>query len=303
MDMHHIRYFLAIAETLNFSEAGRRCGVSQPAMTRALQQLEAELGGRLVHRERQPAHLSELGRIMVPYFQSIVGEAERANSAARAFVRLDQARLEIGVMCTIGPSLVAGFLADFCRTYPQIDAVVSDAPVEDVTRKLIEGDIHVGLVGALGPVEERLHCVPLFSERFVAVAPVDHRLAALDAVDCSLLHDQPYANRANCEYFDAISAAFHDQGIRMRQVFSSERDDWVLAMVRAGLGLGIFPEYSVENREGLALPPMINPCFERVVSLATVRGRPHAPAVGAFLRAVRNWTWPTARSAAPNGPE
>lgn len=301
MEMHHVRYFLALADTLNFTLAAERCGVSQPAMTRAVQQLESELGGRLFHRERQRTHLSELGRMMRPYFEAILSEADRARTAAHAFAGLEKARLEIGVMCTIGPSLVADFLAAFCRDYPQIETVVSDAPGESVKRRLLEGATDIGLIAEAGPVDERLHGIPLFTERFAAVAPAAHRIAQLDAVPCALLNDAPYANRTHCEYFDAISTAFQERSIRMRQVFSSERDDWVLAMIRSGLGLGIFPEHSVENQTGLVLRPLSEPSFERVVLLVTVRGRPHAPAVGAFLRALRNWAWPGKPSAVADG--
>lgn len=292
MEMHQVRYFLALAETLNFTQAAERCAISQPAMTRAMQQLEAELGGRLFHRERQRTHLSELGRMMKPYFEAILAEADRARSAASALARLERARLHIGVMCTIGPSLIAAFLAEFCRGYPQIETVVADAPGETVKRRLLEGAADVGLIAEPGPMDERFHSVPLFNERFVAVAPIDHRLAALEEVPCALLDGMPYASRANCESFETISAAFHERNIRMRQIFSSERDDWVLAMVRAGLGVGIFPEHSVENQENLILRPLAQPAFERTVLLVTMRGRPHAPAIGAFLRALRNQEWP-----------
>lgn len=292
MEMHHVRYFLALADALNFTEAAERCGVSQPAMTRAIQHLEAELGGRLFHRERQRTHLSELGRMMRPYFESIVVEADRAKTAAAAFARLERARLDIAVMCSIGPSLVAGFLADFCREYPQIEITVADANAQATKARLFAGQSELGLIAEADTLDERLHGVALFRERFVAVTPASHSFARLSAVPCALLNREPYANRANCEYFNAISDAFAKRDIRTRQVFSSERDDWVLAMIRAGLGFGIFPEHSVENPDGLALRPLMEPAFERNVMFVTVRGRPHAPAVGAFLRALRCRDWP-----------
>ena len=62
MEMHQIRYFLAVAETLNFTRAAEKCNVTQPALTRAIQKLEEELGGLLLRRERSLTHLSDLGR-------------------------------------------------------------------------------------------------------------------------------------------------------------------------------------------------------------------------------------------------
>lgn len=292
MEMHHVRYFLALAETLNFTQAAQRCGVSQPAMTRAVQQLEVELGGRLFHRERQRTHLSELGRMMTPYFETIAAGAENARSAAHAFARLERARIEIGVMCTIGPSAIAASIAGFCRDFPQIDTAVTDTGGDAVKQRLLDGTLHVGLLSEAGEIDGRLHRIPLFKERFFVVMRDDDPLAQLAEIPCIRLNGAPYANRTNCEYFATVSAAFRERAISMRQVFSSERDDWVLAMIRAGIGVGIFPEHSVENRKSLALRPLVDPSFERVVALVTVRGRPHAPAVGAFLRAMRNQDWP-----------
>src|SRR5258708_5908456 len=78
MEVHEIRYFLALAETLNFTRAADRCNVSQPALTRAIQHLEDKLGGPLVHRERGNTHLTELGRIMHPHFQEVAQQMEEA---------------------------------------------------------------------------------------------------------------------------------------------------------------------------------------------------------------------------------
>lgn len=69
MEMHQVRYFLVVCEHLNFTQAARGCHVAQPSLTRAIQLLEKEFGGRLFHRERSRTHLIELGRIVRPYLQ------------------------------------------------------------------------------------------------------------------------------------------------------------------------------------------------------------------------------------------
>src|SRR5215203_52196 len=107
MEMQQVRYFVALAGTLNFTRAAEQCNVSQPALTRAIQQLEHELGGPLFHRERGNTHLSELGRMMLPYLETVEGQARAPREHARAVKKLERATLTIGAMCTIGPQLVA----------------------------------------------------------------------------------------------------------------------------------------------------------------------------------------------------
>ena len=110
MEMQQVRYFVALADTLNFTRAAEKCNVSQPALTRAIQQLEHELGGPLFHRERGNTHLSELGRMMFPYLQTVEEQARAAREQARAVKKLERATLTIGTMCTIGPQLVSDLM-------------------------------------------------------------------------------------------------------------------------------------------------------------------------------------------------
>ena len=84
MEMQQIRYFLTLAQTLNFTRAAEECHVTQPALTRAIQALEAELGGDLIRRERRHSHLTELGRRMLPLMQQCYDAATSAQSLARA---------------------------------------------------------------------------------------------------------------------------------------------------------------------------------------------------------------------------
>src|SRR3546814_17810595 len=86
----------------------------------------------------------------------------------------------------------------------------------------------------------------------------------------------------------------------IRKVFGSPRDDWVQGMVKAGLGYGFFPEFSVTDPD-LVVRPLVNPSFNRTIYLTTVRGRPHSPAVGAFVQDARRYPWPATRLPAGTG--
>ncbi len=104
MELHQIRYFLATAETLNFTRAAERCAVTQPALTKAIKKLEEELGGPLFGRERNHTHLTELGRAMRERLNVVHHGASAAKAAARKILNREKARLHVGVMCTIGPA-------------------------------------------------------------------------------------------------------------------------------------------------------------------------------------------------------
>src|SRR5262249_11546053 len=121
MEMHQIRYFLSVCDTLNFTRAAELCNVSQPALTRAIQKLEEELGGLLFRRERSLTHLTDLGRLMRPHLEQVFHQTETARSTAKSFLKLENAPLNLGVMCTIGPLRFVGFPQEFQKRNPGIE--------------------------------------------------------------------------------------------------------------------------------------------------------------------------------------
>jgi DNA-binding transcriptional LysR family regulator len=297
MEMQQVRYFVALAGTLNFTRAAEQCNVSQPALTRAIQQLEHELGGPLFHRERGNTHLSELGRMMLPYLQSVEESCRAARDQARAVKRLEQATLTIGTMCTIGPQLVSDLLVRFRTQHPNVEVRVIDTGAPEMLEKLQKGDLEVAIVGVPEELPDSLHQLPIFEENFVILLPPNHRLCASNPIRAADLDQEPYVSRSNCEVFEPVRQALVGRGVFLRQVFSSPRDDWVQGMIKAGLGLGFFPEFSVTDPD-LVVRPLIEPSFTRTIYLATVRGRPHSPAVGAFVQEARRYPWPARQAAA-----
>jgi DNA-binding transcriptional LysR family regulator len=294
MEMQQVRYFLTLAGTLNFTQAAQQSNVSQPALTRAIQQLEHELGGPLFHRERRNTHLTELGRMMLPYLEQIHAQAEAARAQASSVRKLDNVTLRIGAMCTIGPGLIGDLIAEFRKAQPTVDLELVDDGSDELLDLLARGELHLALFGLPGGPDERFHSLPLFEERFVIAVRPDHPLAAKNVVSCRDTHEQPYVNRANCEYYDVVRRELRAQGVKWRQVFSSARDDWVQGMIKAGLGIGFFPEFSVTH-PGLVARRLIDPEFVRTIMLVSVRGRPHSPAVGAFVQAARAFKWPAGK--------
>lgn len=291
MEMQQIRYFLALSETLNFTRAAERCHVSQPALTRAIQALEDELGGPLFHRERANTHLTELGRMMLPYFTQVRGGIDAAKTTAKSYQRLENVALSIGAMCTISPTVISSFLCSFRALYPSIELDVRDLPSNPLCEDLAQGRVELALYGYPEIGDDRFHYLPLYQERFVIVVPPNNPLAQRNVVQGCDLDGQPYVCRKNCEVYNYVEELFIARGIALNEVFRSERDDWVLGMVRAGLGIGFFPEFSVPAGD-LVVRPLIDPEFVRTIYLLTVRGRPHSPAVGAFVHRAKANAWP-----------
>lgn len=283
MEFYQVKYFLALCKTLNFTRAAENCNVSQPSLTRAIQSLEGELGGALFRRERQNTHLTELGQMMVPYLQEVYSQTEAAKERAKQFAKLTHAPLSVGVMCTIGPSKLLPLFRQFQSRYPGVDIAFRDSRAQVLQDMLMKGELDVAIFGLPTDIAEHFHALALFEERFVIAFAPGHSFEALPVVRLRDLHHKRYLNRINCEFADYMRSFVVEQGIELVRPYRSERDDWIQAMAVAGLGFTFIPEFAI-TVPGLEVRLLVEPEVRRTINVVTVRGRPHSPAVGAFVR-------------------
>jgi LysR family transcriptional regulator, hydrogen peroxide-inducible genes activator len=296
MELHEVRYFLAVCRTLNFTRAAEQCNVSQPALTRAIQKIEGELGGLLFSRERGNTHLTELGRLMQPHLEEVAARTAAARETASRFLSLESAHLRLGAMCTIGPMRFVGFLNRFRADHPGIELTLTEAVPSRLSEALLRGDLDVAVMAQPGGFDERLRAEPLYTERFVVACPAGHPFARQDAVAMGDMDGQVYLQRVNCEFRDVLRERCEATGARIVRSYRSEREDWIQTMVAAGMGVCFVPEYSATH-PGLLLRPVVEPEVTREVCLVTVAGRRWSPAVSGFVQAVRRYRWPAGEEA------
>jgi len=210
MEMHQIRYFLAVCDTLNFTRAAERCNVSQPSLTRAIRGLEDELGGTLFRRERNLTQLTPLGEVMRDKLGPVLAQTQQAKMTARRMLNLEQAPLKLGMMCTIGHQRTVRFLSRFIRDNEGIELAVSEATPDNLVTDLLEGRIEAAFIGAPTPLHDRLVTRRLYREQFVVTFPPGHRFEHMNAVPLREVHEERYLERLNCEFtavFDALLTA------------------------------------------------------------------------------------------------
>jgi DNA-binding transcriptional LysR family regulator len=292
MEMHEVRYFLAVCDTLNFTRAAERCNVSQPSLTRAIQKLEAELGGLLFRRERAATHLTDLGLLVRPQLEQIAKDAAIVKSTANSFLRMKNAPLSVGIMCTIGPLRCVGFLSSFQKDYPGIELTLTEDTPPRLTELLQEGKIDVAVMAQPDPFPERFDVHLLYRENFVVGFPPGHRFEAMNAVRVADVGGESYLSRINCEYYDQLSDICVKCNAPLKDAYRSEREDWIQSMVMAGMGICFLPEFS-PTMPGLHTRRIIEPEVVRAVSLVTVSGRRFSPAVATFVKALKAYKWPT----------
>lgn len=290
MEMHQIRYFLAAARALSFTRAAEHCHVSQPALTTAVKKLEAELGGPLFFREANRLQLTLLGRQMEPMLGQVLDRAEAAQNAAENLRLQHQPPVRVGVMPTLGPVRLTRFLAEFERAHAGAEVTIREGRPNDLRDWLERDELDAAIVNPLDTPADSWRIEPLYTERYVVLLPPGHALQERNAVSLQDLNKQAYVDRLVCEMRERVMAVCNTLGVELYARFRSEREDWVQAMVVAGLGFAFMPEYAITH-PGAVQRPLSDPAVERLVALATMPGRPHAPAVASFVRAAKAHRW------------
>lgn len=297
MELQQIRYFLAVQKHGSFSRAAAECEVSQPALTIAVKKLEGEVGGELFYREGKRLVPTALGRLLQPSLEQVVVGAQSARSLAENFKLLKQAPLRLGLHSTIGPTRVAAFLASFHRRQPGVELTLEDGTADALLQKLESGAIELALLGGTQPLPDTFRHETLYVEPYVVVVPNGHPLARLARVRLADVDGEPYVDRLSCEMREAVLAVSQQAGVNLYATFRSEREDWVEAMVLAGLGFAFMPMYSIRSRE-LQQRPLVEPEVQREVIAVDVRGRARSPAARLLMEEIQSYRWPADGAAA-----
>src|SRR5437899_5032437 len=178
MEMHQVRYFLAVARVLNFTRAAEECNVAQPSLTRAIKQLEAELGGDLFRRERPAAQLTELGQRMLPLLRQCYEAASGARALASSFKGGEVGALRIALTHSIDLSLLIPHLDQIKRQFNRLEFRFLRGNSHEVGEFLKKGEAELGIAAELGEDWDRLDSWPLFTESFEIVVNRRHTLAS-----------------------------------------------------------------------------------------------------------------------------
>jgi DNA-binding transcriptional LysR family regulator len=290
VEMHQIRYFLAVSRILNFTRAAEECHVAQPSLTRAIKLLEAELGGDLFRRERNLTHMTEFGLRMLPLLQQCYDSALSAKKLASSFKSGGVATLTLALSQTVPISILVEPLTELVRTFPRLELKVLRGRSSDVAEHLKKGEAVLAVAGPLQESWDRLDAWPLFSEPFEAIVHPDHRLAAGEAILVGDLARGRILARPYCELqgsFDELLKSLEAEAEGRHEVGS---DDDLLRLVEADLGIGVLPR-STPSPSTVKRLPLEGLEMSRTISLYGVSGRERSPPATALLKLLRARDW------------
>ncbi|MBB5702434.1 DNA-binding transcriptional LysR family regulator [Ochrobactrum daejeonense] len=290
MEFNQIRYFLNLADTLNFTEAATRSGVSQPTLTRAIQRLEQELGGTLVYRDGKDSRLTALGRDIRSEFTAILEGEQRIRAISLNRVRGRRETLTLGVANTIAPSMITGFAAHALRQMPMLELVFQPTSRDDALERLLNGQIDGCFCTDPPTGNTKVATVELGRERLLLAMSKGHILADRSSVSLPELSEQPYLDRLSCEFRTRVQTHLRDRDIIMLPRLRSEREDLIQQAVAEGAGVCMLPEHSAIVN-GLTLRPVETLNLSRVIAFQSISGSGTATALRQLRMLVERFAW------------
>lgn len=287
MEMQQIRYFLALSRTLNFTRAAEECNVSQPALTRAIQALEAELGGDLIRREHSKSHLTELGKRMAPLLQRCYDSAVTAKSLAKSISQEDVAPLNVVVSHSVNVELLMPPLSEMFRAFPGLQLKIQRGSAAEVLVMLKDGGAEIAVAGPLEDSWDRLDQWPLFIEPFEAFAAHAHPLARENQVTTAKLKASPIFVQAGSESHDALARLLDERGVPSSALHEAATMHDLTALAARSVGAAIVPHSSAapDSLRKLSIEDLP---LTRAVSAYAVAGRRREPAAAGFLNLLRS---------------
>lgn len=290
MELSQIRYFLAVAETLNFSAAAKTCAVSQPALSKAISKLEDSLGARLFDRNTQQVQLTEFGRTMRIHFERIEENRRKALDAAKVASVSGMEKLDVGVMCTIGPHRFSTFLKAFCTNHPYIEIILHDVTAGAISELLLSGSLDCVFCARAAQHDQRFQVVSLFEENMVVAFADNHHFNQRGKVTLSDVALNSYLDRLHCEFRDDFLALTKASGITLDVKFRSQREDWILALVESGAGVSVMPQSSA-LLNNVAYRNISDLAAIRKLELVMTESATVSPALKAFHDAAQDFDW------------
>jgi LysR family hydrogen peroxide-inducible transcriptional activator len=243
MEMHQIRYFLAICDHGSFTRAAQFSYISQPSLTQAIKKLEDELGGELFTRERSGCLLTSLGRMVEPNFRKIYKEAALIKANALRFTCLHNIPLRIGLMETIGAQRLSPIFAHYQREFPNIELELITGKECELLRELEAGALDTVISAPLQLLSSPFQSTLLYVEKYVVAFNHKHRFNHIDYIDLKAIQSEPYLDRLNCELREDLRAVCQEQEVTLYAAYRSNNEDWIVNLIRAGMGVALMPEY------------------------------------------------------------
>ena len=299
-ELRHIRAFLKIAETRNFTRAANDLHLSQSALTVQIQQLEESLGLRLFDRNKRGATLTAAGKDVFGPLQRLLNDAQAILVHAQEVSSASSGFVTIAALPTVAAGVLPSLLHSFLRIYPGVNVQILDVVAERVREAVLRRQVDFG-IGTQNGQHAELRAVPLFRDSLVVYVPAGHLLANRSTITLReatafdlILPSRDSSVRENVE------AIAHRERLVLQTRYETNFMPTALGFVKAGLGIAILPESAAgAEAQGFARIPIDDRFSSRQIELLQRRDVTLSPAAESFMHHLQSQLRPAKAARRP----
>jgi DNA-binding transcriptional LysR family regulator len=292
MELRHLRYFKTVATELHFGRAAEKLHISQPPLTKQIQDLEAELEFKLFIRTNRSVVLTPAGQAFLIEVNQILQQLDRAIDIGRKTSRGELGKISIGFVGSATYNILPVMLQQFRDRYPHVQIELHELTTDRQLIWLREGRIDIGSIRP--PIIDRdFVSQVVFQESFVVALPTNHRLATVDEVDLGSLAMEPFIlfpRELAPGLYDPIISICQAVGFSPQVVQECIQMQTIVSLVSANMGVSILPASIQEaQRQGVVYKPIRSRTVsvEQLAKIALVwRIDDRSPTVNRFLKVV-----------------
>ena len=288
MDLRQIRYFLALATELNYTRAASQLNISQPPLTRHIQQLEHSIGVMLFDRSTRGVALTQAGKIFLEEARKIVALADHAVNKTKLAHQGQLGRLDIGIFGSSTISVIPTLLTELRKTHPNIIISLQNTTKTQQIEGVREKHLDIGF-NRIYPTVPDLAVETVMLENLYVALHKDHPFANNQTLEVKDLVDQPFIlfpNNVRPSFADNVIMLCSNAGFAPNVVHDVEDIFTAIALISAGLGIAIVPESAISLRLSNVRYHLLDAKEAKVDLSCVYRTDNKSPALLAFLDAV-----------------
>ena len=289
LDTLGVQALIAIADEGTFLRAADALHISQTALTRRLQNLEASLGVKLVERTTRSVTLTRIGRDFLPRARRLIAELGAALTEIRETGRSMRGDVTIACIQTVSAHYLPRIVQRYAALHPENRIRILDNPSGEVAATVLRREAEFG-INMQGPEHPELASIPFLKERFVLVCRDDHPLAGKRSVAWKQLEPHPMILAGHeSGTRPLIELAIRRRNVKWRPYYEVQRSSTALGMVAKGVGATIVPEIGLDNDSypRLRAIPLVDPVVSRSLVLLTRVNAHLSPAAQALYDLMR----------------
>lgn len=289
--LRQIQAFLAVAELGSFTRAADRLGMSQPALSQLVRELEGHIGLRLVDRTTRRTEVAESAVDFEHAVRNVILQLENVVKSAMDVATLRLGRLSVAAPPTFSSIIMPPAIAEFSQAHPGVQLVLVDTS-EAIEELVAKGLVDLGL-GTFSPEEEAVDRNVLMRDTLNVIVSRRSPLAASHRVEWSSLNGLPLVGlTVESGIRRLVDQSFAAMALEPSYAFTVQSINTALSFVDADLGVAILPSYAMTLRgdKNIVAIELGSPTVSRDISLIKRRGRSMTPAAKRFSEIIRKWT-------------